>query len=53
MGLNATSRVFQFASYAFDASVFEYLACLVMGGTLYIPLDSARSDSVTDTINEF
>ncbi|OKP06701.1 Nonribosomal peptide synthetase 12 [Penicillium subrubescens] len=53
MGLNATSRVFQFASYAFDASVFEHLACLVMGGTLCVPSDSARSDSVTDAINEF
>ncbi|KAJ5874498.1 Nonribosomal peptide synthetases (NRPS) [Penicillium soppii] len=52
-GLSSTSRVFQFASHAFDASVFEYLACLVMGGCLCIPSESARSSSLAEAINVF
>ncbi|KAJ5789839.1 nonribosomal peptide synthase [Penicillium psychrosexuale] len=49
--LSSTSRVFQFASHAFDASVFEYLACLVMGGCLCIPSESARTSSLAEAIN--
>ncbi|KAJ6038258.1 uncharacterized protein N7446_005068 [Penicillium canescens] len=51
--LSSTSRVFQFASHAFDASVFEYLACLVMGGCLCIPSESARTSSLAEAINVF
>lgn len=51
--LSSTSHVFQFASHAFDASVFEYLACLVMGGCLCIPSESARTSSLAEAINEF
>jgi amino acid adenylation domain-containing protein len=48
--LSSTSRVFQFASHAFDACVFEYLACLLMGGCLCIPSESARTSSVAEAI---
>ncbi|CAG7962610.1 unnamed protein product [Penicillium salamii] len=51
--LSPTSRVFQFASHAFDASVFEYLACLVTGGCLCIPSESARTGSLAKAIDMF
>ncbi|MBW4459828.1 MAG: amino acid adenylation domain-containing protein [Nodosilinea sp. WJT8-NPBG4] len=39
---NRTSRVLQFSSLSFDASIFEIALALGSGGTLYIPPESAQ-----------
>lgn len=44
------SRVLQFASYSFDASILEMLGSLMVGATVCIPSDRERSDSVSDFI---
>lgn len=40
--LGPDSRVFQFASYAFDASIVEILSTLLAGGCVCIPSESDR-----------
>ncbi|KAH8432228.1 uncharacterized protein LDX57_009866 [Aspergillus melleus] len=42
VGLNATSRVLQFASYAFDVSVQEGLTTLIVGGCICVPSETMR-----------
>ena len=37
LGITSTSRLLQFASIGFDASVWEIFSCLIGGGTLCIP----------------
>ncbi|KJZ76453.1 Nonribosomal peptide synthetase 13 [Hirsutella minnesotensis 3608] len=43
-GINSTSRVLQFASYAFDVSIMETLSTLMAGGCLCVMSESERSD---------
>jgi len=52
MGMCSTSRVLQFASYTFDASVMEILSTLLLGGCVCIPDDKTRLDDVAKGINE-
>ncbi|QGA19993.1 hypothetical protein EYB26_007693 [Talaromyces marneffei] len=47
-----TSRVLQFASYTFDASILEILTVLVMGGCTCIPHESTRLNGIAKFINE-
>jgi acyl-coenzyme A synthetase/AMP-(fatty) acid ligase len=42
MHLDETSRVFQFASYAFDVSITEHLTTLLVGGCICVPSDIER-----------
>ena len=51
MGINAHSRVLQFASYTFDASIMEVLTTLIHGGTVCIPSDEERLNDITGAIN--
>ncbi|CAG9954856.1 unnamed protein product [Clonostachys rosea f. rosea IK726] len=51
MGMNEDSRVLQFASYTFDASVMEVLTTLLKGGTVCIPSDDERINDITGVIN--
>ncbi|KAF5010208.1 hypothetical protein FDECE_3620 [Fusarium decemcellulare] len=44
MHMDATSRVAQFASYSFDASITEILTTLTVGGTVCVILDEERLD---------
>lgn len=49
---NETSRVLQFASLAFDASMTEHLAPLSNGGCVCIPDSETRLGSIAEFINE-
>ena len=49
MGLDTSSRVLQFASHSFDASILEIFTTLIAGGCVCIPDDEARLNE----INEF
>ncbi|EFE37496.1 nonribosomal peptide synthase, putative [Trichophyton verrucosum HKI 0517] len=49
--LNRTSRVLQFASYAFDVSVSDILYSLLSGATLCIPSDAERNNSLVELID--
>ncbi|KAL8924366.1 MAG: hypothetical protein Q9208_004148 [Pyrenodesmia sp. 3 TL-2023] len=51
MGLQRSSRVLQFSSYTFDASVVEVLTTLMMGGCVCIPDDDTRLNNVAKAIN--
>ncbi|KFY05966.1 hypothetical protein V492_08212, partial [Pseudogymnoascus sp. VKM F-4246] len=47
LGFNSRSRVFQFASYAFDAAWSNLLHSLTCGGCLCVPSDSDRRNNIT------
>ncbi|KAF3403673.1 Nonribosomal peptide synthetase dtxS1 [Penicillium rolfsii] len=49
--LNPASRVFQFASYAFDVSVSDHLLTLLAGGCICIPSETERQNNLGATIN--
>lgn len=51
MFLNHKSRVFQFASYAFDISISDHLTTLIFGGTVCIPSDFDRKNDLAKSIN--
>ncbi|KAK3685288.1 hypothetical protein B0T22DRAFT_465275 [Podospora appendiculata] len=48
---NSSSRVLQFASYVFDASVLETIVTLVHGGCICIPSDDSRLNDLAGAIN--
>ncbi|KAG6997698.1 aurofusarin cluster transcription factor aurR2 [Physcia stellaris] len=50
LGLNRNSRVYDFSSYAFDASYWSAFHILAAGGTLCIPSDEERSSSLAESI---
>ncbi|KAF7181478.1 hypothetical protein CNMCM7691_000696 [Aspergillus felis] len=45
-GIDSTSRVLQFASYAFDVSIMETLSTLMAGGCLCVMSESERNDPI-------
>jgi non-ribosomal peptide synthetase component F len=51
MGYGKKSRVFQFASYAFDACITDIFATLVHGGTVCIPSEWERNNAIVDAMN--
>ena len=51
MGLDSSSRVLQFASYTFDASIMEILTTLSLGGCVCVPNDEERLNNISDVIN--
>lgn len=51
MGMTASSRVLQFASHTFDASIMEMLTTLIQGGTVCVPNDEERMGDITGAIN--
>jgi amino acid adenylation domain-containing protein len=53
LGLTRESRVFQFASYAFDVIIFDTLMTLLSGGCVCVPSDDDRWSDVTTTIGRF
>ncbi|OGM49321.1 hypothetical protein ABOM_003582 [Aspergillus bombycis] len=52
LGLAEGSRVLQFASFAFDASVMEILTTLMAGGCICIPSDKDRQERLLDFIRD-
>ncbi|RBR18641.1 uncharacterized protein FIESC28_05918 [Fusarium coffeatum] len=51
MGMNESSRVLQFASHTFDASIMETLSTLIHGGTVCVPSEDERMHDVVGAIN--
>ncbi|KAM0548792.1 hypothetical protein ACHAPJ_009789 [Fusarium lateritium] len=51
MGMTESSRVLQFASYTFDASIMEILTTLIHGGTVCVPNDDERIHDIAGAIN--
>ncbi|KAH7130267.1 hypothetical protein B0J11DRAFT_429378 [Dendryphion nanum] len=50
--MKPTSRVFQFGSFVFDASVMEILTTLTCGAAVCIPSDQERTADITSAINK-
>ncbi|EAS31819.2 amino acid adenylation domain-containing protein [Coccidioides immitis RS] len=50
--LTGSSRVLQFASYAFDVSIHETLVPLMLGGCVCVPSDSQRVNNLQEAIIE-
>ena len=50
MGMRSDSRVLQFASYTFDASVMEILSTLIAGGCVCVPSDQERMNDIPGLI---
>ena len=46
------SRVFQFASYAFDACISDIFPTLYYGGTVCIPSEWERNNAIVDAMNK-
>ncbi|KAL8819210.1 MAG: hypothetical protein Q9223_002309 [Gallowayella weberi] len=52
MRLEQSSRVLQFSSYTFDASIVEILTTLMMGACICIPDEETRLNDVARVIND-
>ncbi|RAQ76070.1 nonribosomal peptide synthase [Aspergillus flavus] len=48
--LDRSSRILQFASYAFDVSIHECLTPLLLGGCVCIPSESQRVNSLKEAV---
>ncbi|KAF4958673.1 hypothetical protein FGADI_2223 [Fusarium gaditjirri] len=51
--MTSSSRVLQFASHTFDASVMEILSTLLVGGCICIPNDQDRMNDLSGAITKF
>lgn len=51
MNFNTETRMFQFASYTFDACILEIFATLCFGGCICVPSDLDRLNDVTGAMN--
>ena len=50
--MTSTSRVLQFASFTFDASLLEILTTLTLGATVCVPSDEDRMNNIAKVIND-
>ncbi|KAL7905583.1 hypothetical protein GGI35DRAFT_488252 [Trichoderma velutinum] len=50
--LNSSSRVLQFASYAFDMSLMEIFTTLIFGGCICVPDEEDRYGRIQDFVNQ-
>lgn len=51
-GLSHSSRVLQFASYAFDMSLMEIFTTLIFGGCVCVPADEDRFGNIEAFVNK-
>lgn len=51
LGLTAESRVFDFSSYSFDATIYNVFATLTAGGCLCVPNEKSRLDNLEEAIS--
>ncbi|KAL3473907.1 hypothetical protein BJX99DRAFT_260890 [Aspergillus californicus] len=51
-GLSSSSRVLQFASYAFTTSIREILTTLIFGGTICIPSEDDRRENLAEAVRK-
>lgn len=49
---NGNSRILQFSSYGFDASIFEIFAILISGGTVCVPTETERMQHTSTFIEQ-
>ncbi|KAF2226215.1 hypothetical protein BDZ85DRAFT_317296 [Elsinoe ampelina] len=49
-GLDSASRVYQFASFAFDMALYDICTTLVMGGCVCIPSESDRLNRLAESL---
>ncbi len=49
-GFATAPRIFDFASYSFDASIFNTFIALAAGGCLCVPSDQGRRDNLLGSI---
>lgn len=52
MQMTSDSRVFQFASYIFDASILEIFSTLLLGGCICVPDEKRRLNDTAAVMNE-
>lgn len=52
IGLNSTSRTFQFSAYTFDVSVMEIFATLLLGGCVCVPSDTQRLSMLAEVMRD-
>src|SRR5438045_6325841 len=52
LGLLPSSRVLQFSTHAFDASLVEILTTLILGGCICVPSEEARMNNLAQAIQE-
>ena len=52
LGIDETSRVFQFAAYTFDVSIEEIVFTLILGGCICVPSEADRLSNLGHCINE-
>lgn len=52
MQMSSKSRVLQFASYTFDASIVEIFTTLILGGCICVPDEKARLNEPAKVIND-
>ena len=50
MGINSSTRSFQFANYTFDASIEDIISPLLVGGTVCVPSEFARINDLSGAI---
>ncbi|CAG7950456.1 unnamed protein product [Penicillium olsonii] len=51
--MNSNTRMYQYASHAFDVSVLDLMICLMAGGCLCIPSAADRQNRLLESLNEF
>jgi amino acid adenylation domain-containing protein len=53
LGLNTTSRMYDFSSYSFDAAHWGMFHVLAAGGTLCIPSEDERNNELSESMRRF
>ncbi|KAL5354954.1 hypothetical protein BJX96DRAFT_181049 [Aspergillus floccosus] len=51
--LNRSTRLLEYASFAFDVSILDLMVTLIAGGCLCVPSADARENRLLESINEF